>query len=241
MPSATNQTVMVSGISNQEFLERYAQAGRVGLSGGDTPVDLAIRRAQRHLSDSHKWGVWSHAFLFEGKRADGRHWLIESDLQFHRKHIQLGVQENRTDKYFDESTYSCLAVLDFALDESQLATLLGAALELVAGHEKYSVRELLGTLLALRKPELRARANLLARERSVFCSALVQRLYRKIGLDLVPGVDDKHTAPEDLAHTLTPHTTYVLQRQDKPGRVEQFEANLRQRLGSRLQKLRRRT
>ncbi len=33
-----------------------------------------------------------HAFLFQGARHDGHHWVIESDLQINRKHIKLGVQ-----------------------------------------------------------------------------------------------------------------------------------------------------
>ena len=32
--------------------------------------------------------------------------MIESDLQVHRKHIQLGAQENRISKYFDEDFYT---------------------------------------------------------------------------------------------------------------------------------------
>ncbi len=48
----------------------------------------------------------SHAFLFEGLRPDGCHWVIESGLQIHRKHIQLSVQENRIEKYFDEKLYT---------------------------------------------------------------------------------------------------------------------------------------
>ena len=90
-----NQTIVVTGLSNREFLERYAQPGRVGLCGGSTAVDKAIQRAQRHLDAEKNWSAWSHAFFFEGARADGHHWVIESDLQVHRKHIRLGVQENR--------------------------------------------------------------------------------------------------------------------------------------------------
>ena len=37
-----SQMVVVMGLSNREFLERYAHPGRVGLSGGITPVDVAI-------------------------------------------------------------------------------------------------------------------------------------------------------------------------------------------------------
>ena len=44
-----NETVLVSGLSNREFLERYAQPGRLGLSGGVTLIDKAICRAERHL------------------------------------------------------------------------------------------------------------------------------------------------------------------------------------------------
>lgn len=236
------KTVVITDLSNREFLERYARAGCVGLSGGDTPVDLAIRRAQRHLDSTRKWGTWSHAFLFEGVRLDGHHWVIESDLQFHRKHIQLGVQENRATKYFEEKMYSTLAVLDFGLSEPQITALLREGLELVAGHERYSVRELVGTLLAMRQPELRQQANLLARERSVFCSALVQRLFRSIQLDLTPGVDHKHTAPEDIARTQLPHTKYVLQRAAKANprglqKISALRSKLRERVSSRLQKL----
>src|SRR5262252_1694443 len=104
--SASTRTVCVTGISNREFLGRYASAGRVGLSGGRTWIDKAICRAERHLNGQKEWGSWSHAFLFEGPRQDGQHWVIESDLQIHRKHIQLGVQENRVAKYFDETLYT---------------------------------------------------------------------------------------------------------------------------------------
>jgi hypothetical protein len=207
-----NQTVLVTGLSNREFLERYAQPGCIGLSGGITLIDKAICRAERHLDAQENWGVWSHAFLFEGRRPDGQHWVIESDLQLHRKHIQLGVQENRISKYYDEDLYTCLAVLDFGLAQEQVACLLREGLELVANRARYSLRELLGTLVALRHPGLRSRSNLLARERSMYCSALVQHLFRQTGLDLAPGVDLKNTTPEDLARTGTAHVKYVLQR-----------------------------
>ena len=67
----------------------------MGLCGGATRLDIAIRRAQRHLDDAGRWSDWSHAFLFEGVRADGQHWVVESDIQILRKNIQLGAQENR--------------------------------------------------------------------------------------------------------------------------------------------------
>ena len=87
------QAVIVSGISNREFLERYAQPGRVGLYGGTTPVDTAIRSAQQLLRPNGQWSDWSHVFLFEGQRVDGHHWVLESDVQILQKNIQLGAQD----------------------------------------------------------------------------------------------------------------------------------------------------
>jgi hypothetical protein len=193
------QTVVVTGLSNREFLELHARAGRIGLSGGITFIDKAICRAERHLDEREHWGSWSHAFLFQGQRPDGHHWVIESDLELHRKHIRLGVQENRISKYFDEALYTNLAVLDFELAEAQVACLLREGLELVANRARYSLRELFGTFIALNRPQLRGQHNLLARESSMYCSALMQHLFRKPGLDLAPGVDLKNTTPEDIA------------------------------------------
>jgi hypothetical protein len=240
-PTATqSQTIIVTGLSNREFLELHARPGRIGLSGGITFVDKAICRAQRHLDEREHWGAWSHAFLFEGQRLDSHHWVIESDLQVHRKHIQLGVQENRISKYFDEELYTNLAVLDLGLTEEQVACLLREGLELVANRARYSLRELFGTLIALQRPELRGRHNLLARESSMFCSALVQHLFRKTGLDLAPGVDFKNTTPEDIVRTVLPHVTYLLQRQVLRGKITALKTRLRRRVGARIRYLSRR-
>ena len=225
--AAQSQTLVVTDLSNREFLELHARPGRIGLSGGVTFVDQAICRAERHLDDRAQWGVWSHAFLFQGQRPDGHHWVIESDLQVHHKHIQLGVQENRIAKYYDEKLYTTLAVLDFGLTEAQTACLLCEGLELVANRARYSLRELFGTLIALHRPEWRGRKNLLARESSMFCSALVQHLFRKAGLDLAPGVDLKNTTPEHIARTPLPHVTYLLQREAAPGKLAQLKTRLR--------------
>jgi hypothetical protein len=229
----------VTGLSNREFLELYAQPGRVGLSGGITLIDKAICRAERHLDEHEQWGAWSHAFLFQGQRPDGHHWVIESDLQVHRKHIQLGVQENRVSKYFDEGFYTSLAVLDFGLAETQIACLLREGLELVANRARYSLRELFGTLIALHRPDLRSRQNLLARESSLYCSALVKHLFRQAGLDLAPGVDLKNTTPEDIARTAFPHVTYLLQRQAAPSKLKELKTRLRRRVGARIRQMKR--
>lgn len=233
--------IIVTGLSNQEFLEKYARPGCVGLSGGLTWVDKAICRAQRHLDDRERWGVWSHAFFFQGRRADGHHWVIESDLQIHHKHIRLGVQENRITKYFDEAMFANLAVLDFGLNETQINAVLAEGLDMVASRTRYSVRELFGTLLALRIPELRAKQNLLAQERSLYCSAFVQHLFRKAGLELIPGIEFKHSTPEDISRTPVPHTTYLLQRGSPRSTLKSLGQKLRYRVKARVRILKRKT
>jgi hypothetical protein len=219
--------LIFSELSNEEFLDKFAQPGRVGLSGGVTLIDKAICRAERHLDPEAKWGSWSHAFIFQGRRHDGYHWVIESDLQIHRKHIQLGVQENRVTKYHDQKLYSTLAVLDFSLSPEQTLGLLREGLELVANRARYSLRELVGTLIALRRPALRGRDNLLARQSSMYCSAFVRHLFRKIELDLAPGVDSKNTTPEDIARTLAPHSMWLLHRPGAVGKLGALRARLR--------------
>ncbi len=236
--SAT-ETIVVTGLSNSEFLQRYAMPGRIGLSGGISFIDKVITRAERHVDAEERWSLWSHAFLFEGQRHDGHHWVIESDLQIDRKHIRLGVQENRVSKYHDEQLYSTLAVLDFGLSEAQVSHLLREGLELVASRARYSLRELLGTIIALRHPQLRGRDNLLARESSMYCSAFVQHLFHKLDLDLAPGIHCKNTTPEDISRTLVPHVTYLLQRGHVRTRLEHLKVKLRRRVRARINHLKR--
>jgi hypothetical protein len=173
--------------------------------------------------------LWSHAFFCQGERHDGHHWVIESDLQIHRKHIRLGVQENRISKYFDSSHYSTLAILDFGLEENQISVLLREALELVAGRARYSLRELVGTLIALRHPRLRARENVLARKCSMYCSAFVQHLFHKGGIELAPGVAAKNTTPEDISRTVVPHLTYLLRPPSPAPGKQSLRSKLRRR------------
>jgi hypothetical protein len=211
-PKESDRVTSVGEMSNREFLEKYASAGRVGLVCGTFRVDKLIRRAQRHVDENKEWSLWSHALLFQGERADGHHWVIESDLDVHHKHIRLGAQENRVAKYFDEASFPHLAVLDFGLDAAQSRQVVREGLELVAGRVRYSLRELLGTLVALRVPSLRSRENRLARDNSFYCSAFIQHLFAKCGIDLVPEVEVKRNTPEDLFRSPLARATYLLRR-----------------------------
>jgi hypothetical protein len=222
-----NEVFSVANVSNREFLEQHAEAGRVGLVGGETLVDKAIRHAERHVDAARQTSRWSHALVFEGRRIDGEHWVIESDIHLARKHLRLGAQENRIEKYFDEATFSSLAVLDFGLSGPQVRTLLREGLELVAGRARYSLRELVGTLVALRDPGRRQQPNALAREGAFYCSAFVRHLFHKIGVELAPGLDPKHTTPEDLARSPAPHTTFLLERASPLSRLRRAANRLR--------------
>lgn len=235
--SANTSTIIVSDLSNQEFLERYARPGRIGLSGGRTWIDKVITRAERHLDEEERCGQWSHVFMFQGTRVDGHHWLVESDLQLERKHIRMGAQENRISKYYDEELYSTLAILDFGLTEKQVEGLLKEALDLVANKHRYSIRELVGTLIALRNPQMRAEENLLSRERCMYCSAFVQYLFRKIEVDLAPGVHAKNSTPEDIWRSKLPRTAYVLQRPRLRTKLASEGVRLRRRLKARVKSL----
>ena len=227
------QPQTVTGISNREFIHTYAAPGRIGLAGGADVVSRLIKIAQRHLNDGHERSLWSHAFVFQGTRHDGHHWVFESDLEVHRKSIRLGVQENRIEKFCIEKNYPVLAVLDFGLGDGEVATVLRESLDMVAGRTRYSLRELMGTLIALRRPALRAKPNPLSRPASFFCSAFVTHVLRKAGIDPVPGLDVKHAAPEDLFQSPRVANIWLLEpvRAEKVPLKQRIVARIRKRLG----------
>jgi hypothetical protein len=68
-----NEPIVVRNLSNRDFLESHAHPGRVGLVGGTTLIEKMIRKAERHIDENERRSLWSHAMLFEGKRADGHH------------------------------------------------------------------------------------------------------------------------------------------------------------------------
>lgn len=210
------ETIIVEGLTNREFLEQYAAPGRVGLMGGPELINRLIRRAQRHLDDQNTWSHWSHAFLFQGRRRDGHHWIVESDLDIKHKHIRLGVQENRTAKYHDETLATSLAILDFGLTPAQEEAVLAGALALVADGTRYSLREIAGTIWALRHPRWRPRENLLTQEKAFYCSSFVRHVFDQAGLNLTDGVTAKNTAPEHIFRSGVPHTKWLLIRHDPP-------------------------
>lgn len=204
--------VIVEHLSNLEFFERFAERGRVGLVGGPDLIERAIRRAQRKQRADGSWSDYGHAFMLQGKRVDGWHWVIESDIDIHRERAQIGVQENRVDKYESAEAYPHVAILDFRVAPADADRMLALGLDLLARRTQYSLREVLSAYLGLKRPERRDKTPRLARDRAMFCSAFVQRLYLEIGVDFALDVDTKLTTPEDIAQTEVPHVAYVLKR-----------------------------
>ena len=215
---ADSDVVDVQGLTNEEFFAKHAAPGRVGLVGTAHWIDSGIKRAQRPVKADRTKGEWSHAFIFEGTRLDNHQWILESDLDMGSRSVRFGVQENRISKYYDEETYPCAAVIDFRLTPQQVDTVLRAGLQLLGEKWKYSIRELLGTLVALPSRRLRARPNLLAKEHSLYCSAFVQHLFLEVGMDFAPDADEKNTTPEHISSSPLPKTAYLVRRAGKKAR-----------------------
>ena len=206
------ETIVIEGLSNAEFFERFAQPGRIGLVGGTHITDRLISRAQSALRATRTASDWSHAFVFQGRRVDGHHWIIESDVDIRQKHIRLGVQENRIAKYCDETKHGAVAVIDLGLTEQQVERLVVQALDLVAAGTRYSLREIVGTAWAMRNPAWRPKENLLAREQAFYCSSFVRHVCQGAGVNLGLGMAVKNTTPEDLAQISVPHRKWIMVR-----------------------------
>ena len=200
----------MSKMTNLEFMAEQGKPGRVCLVGGRSAIDRGIRKAQRRLTADGKPSRWSHAFVFQGERADGRIWLLESDIDVCHGQVRNGVQEHRIDKYGDDAGYPNVAVLDFGLDASAVATMVRAGLDFISKSTKYAFGGILRTYVGMMTKKL----DRAPEKDEIFCSAFVRSLVKHAGLDLVPAVAVHHTTPEHLSQTPVSHKRYELIRQD---------------------------
>ncbi|HWY12022.1 MAG TPA: hypothetical protein VN026_11895 [Bacteroidia bacterium] len=203
----------IKGLSNKQFVEKHAKPGCIGLVGADNPIDNSIKKAQKFITTDGKNSLWSHAFIFSGVRQDGQWWIIESDLEFYMKQTRLGVQENRAEKYYDIKAVPNFAILDFDLDERSQNKIIIEGLNLVTAKTRYSISEVFGALFNFKSKSGRGGVNKLAKDNSLFCSAMVQHCYGKINISLADKVSLKNLAPEDIADTKKSHTQYRIIRQ----------------------------
>jgi len=198
----------MSNLSNLEFLKKYAKRGCVGLMGGSSAVDRAIRKGQRGLDGEAKPSLWSHVLIFQGERVDGQSWVIESDFEVGKGNVRNGVQENRIDKYASEKEWPNLAVLDFGLKEKEALQVVVAGLDLVARRTNYDLGGILETYWAMMRKTMSQGRD----KESTYCSAFVRAIFKHVGVDLAPGVAVNHTLPEQVSRTTVPHTRYLLVR-----------------------------
>ena len=71
----------------------------------------------------------------------------------------------------------------------------------------------------------------------MYCSAFVQYLFRKIEVDLAPGVHAKNGTPEDIWRSKLPRVAYVLQRPLLRTKLEAGRVRLRRRIKTRVKRL----
>ncbi len=205
---ADNRIHRATGMSNLEFLKRYGKPGCIGLLGGSSAIDRAIRVGQRELDDEAKPSLWSHALVFQGERIDRCHWVIESDIEMGGGQLRNGVAENRIEKYGSEKEWPNLAVLDLGLKEKDVRLLLIAGLDLVAKRSRYDLSGVVQTYWAMMRKTLHKGRD----KDSTFCSAFVRTLLRHVGIDLAPDIAVQHTLPEHVSRTAIPHDRYLLVR-----------------------------
>ncbi len=196
-----NTIIQIKDLGNQRFIEQYAKPGCIGLVSGTHFIDESIKKAQKKITKSGEHSLWSHAFIYSGFRQDGHMWLIESDLEFHKKQIKIGVQENRAEKYFNKEQFPSLAILDFNLDNAAQNKIIAEGLNLVAAKAEYSIREVFGVLFSMLQNKKRNEDNILSRDNSFFCSAFVQHCYNTINIALDKEISTKHLTPEDIYAT----------------------------------------
>ncbi|HZE96957.1 MAG TPA: hypothetical protein VE981_08015 [Planctomycetota bacterium] len=203
-----NRIHRITALGNVEFMKKYAKPGCVGLFGGSSGIDRAIRVGQKDMNDEARPSLWSHVAVFEGERVDGEHWLLESDFDMGKGQLRNGVQENRIDKYGSEKEWPNVAVLDLGLKDKDVRRVVVAGLDLVAKRTKYDLPGILQTYWAMMRKTMDKGAD----RDSAFCSAFVRAVFKVAEIDLVPGVAIQHTLPEHVSRTALPHTRYLLVR-----------------------------
>lgn len=191
-------------MTNEAFFNTHNKSGLVALVGGSSLIDKGIKKAQKAIQNNNQSSLFSHAFIINEKRIDGRWWVLESDLEIHKKQIKLGVQENRINKFFNEDDYPNVALLDFNLTPNQTQQLLAEGLNQIANRATYSIREIFGVLLSFSKKELREQENKFSQQNSFICSSFVQHCYLQAGITFQPKIALKHLTPQDIYQTDLP-------------------------------------
>ena len=170
---------------------------------------MAIREAQKGVTNDGEASLWSHCFIFGDLRLDRRGeggaksnspYIFESDLKVNvfKPQLRNGAQENWIGKYCREKVENA-GVIDFGLSENQRDDILSTALQLVDEQVLYPIQELLGTWWAIiTKREWRP--NPVDDPHAMYCSAFVRYCYKEAGADFLgKKVNISNTTPEHIA------------------------------------------
>jgi len=192
-----------------EFFVAHYKPGVIGLIGTKDVIGLAIRAAQKEMTEDGRASLWSHCFICGDLRLDRRGecneitkspYILESDLDLKpfKSLFRNGAQENWIGKWCGEKTEHA-AVINFQLSDDERDRVLATALQLVHDQVLYPVQELIGTWFAIvmKKQWL---PNPLDTQHALYCSAFVRHCYREAGRDfLADEVHVSNTTPEDIA------------------------------------------
>jgi len=192
-----------------QFFAEYYKPGIIGIVGTKGTIGLAIREAQRAVTNDGKASLWSHCFILGDLRLDRRGpegarskspYIFESDLHvdLFKSQLRNGAQENWIGKHCRERVENA-AVIDFGLSDDQRDGILATALQLVDEQVLYPIHELLGTWWAIiaKKQWIK---NLLDDPHAMYCSAFVRHCYKRAGKDFIGSqINVSNTTPEDIA------------------------------------------
>ncbi len=192
-----------------KFFTEHYKHGIIGLVGTKDPIGLAIREAQKSVTNGSLPSLWSHCFIFGELRLDRRGtsgnkskspYIFESDLMMNllKPHLRNGAQENWIGKWCKETVENA-AVIDFGLSEVEKDNALATALQLVDEQVLYPIQELLGTwLIMITKKQWIP--NPFDDPHAMYCSAFVRYCYKEAGRDFLgKEISISNTTPEDIA------------------------------------------
>ncbi len=172
------------------------------------------------------WGLWSHAFLFQGTRHDNQHWVIESDLQFHRKQYPTSAcRKTASLEILRREFLHHAGGVGFQAAGRSRGDAVKRGPELVSKHARYSLRELVGTVIALRGSGIARGRESIGAEKLHVLLGIRAAPFREGGHRSGPGRPrQEHHAGGDISRTAMPHVTYLLQREPPPEQITRTRA-----------------
>jgi hypothetical protein len=202
---------MMNQVNDQllHFFTDHYKPGSIGIVGTGGTIGMAVREAQKPVTQNDQASPWSHCFIFgelrldrrgEGGKTSKSPYIFESDLKVNlfRPQLRNGAQENWIGKYCREKVEHA-GVVDLGLSETQRERILATALQLVDEQVLYPIHELLGTWWAI-ITNREWYPNPVEDPHAMYCSAFVRYCYREAGADFIDSqVSVSNTTPEHIA------------------------------------------